>query len=262
MEIRKVPYAHGWMWIKQGFYLILKNPILSIVLAGVLATGIFLLFNIPLLGLFFGMLLAPALVAGYMRALQASEQHEEMELAHLFAGFGKRAPQLITLGGILLVGVITASGVTTSIGGEALITFLEKAQSANDPQVIMDALLAADPVVTQAMLIGMSLLLLLSVCMQFAPMLVIFNGAKPMAAIKGSILGTFRNIVSYMIYGLIFQVLSFVAGLLPIYLSILLLLPIGLASLYAAYCDIYTGPKELTRAVEGDAVTHEDQAHP
>lgn len=256
MEIRKVPAAHGWLWIRQGFNLILKNPVLSIVLAAVLITGIFLLLTIPLLGLFLGMLLAPVLVAGYMRALLASEQHEEMKFAHLFSGFGQSAPHLISLGGILLVGVITASGITSAIGGQALIAFLEKAQSANDPQVVVDALLASDPAVTQSMLIGMLLLLLLSVCIQFAPMLVIFDGAKPLAAIKGSVLGTFRNIASYTVYGLIFQVLSFMAGVLPIFLSMILLLPIGLASLYAAYRDIYAVPKELIRAAEGNGVTH------
>jgi hypothetical protein len=261
MEIRKVSAAHGWLWIKQGFHLILKNPILSIGLVGILTIGIFLLFNIPILGLFLGMLLAPALVAGYMRALQASEQHEEMEIAHLFAGFGKCAPQLISLGGILLVGVITASGVTSAIGGEALIAFLEKAQSTDDPQVIIEALKSADPVVTQAMLIGISLLLLLSICMQFAPMLVIFDGAKPWAAIKASTMGTFRNIFSYVVYGLIFQVLTVIASVLPIFLSMMLLLPIALASLYSAYCDIYAGLKGPPLAADGDAVAHDDQAH-
>ena len=259
MEIRKVPAAHGWLWIKNGFFLILRNPILTFVLAGIVALVFFLLFLIPFFGPFLGILLAPALVAGYMCALQASERHEEMEIAHLFAGFGKFAPHLITLGGILLIGVITSSAVMSAIGGEALPAFLETVQSTTDPNLIIEALLSADPAVTHAMLVGILLLLLLSVCLQFTPMLVIFDGVKPLAAIKANTLGVFRNISSYAIYGLLLQVITFLVSGLPFFLSMLLLLPIGMASLYAAYRDIYIELKESPRTVkEEEGIAHND----
>ncbi|MGC2048353.1 MAG: BPSS1780 family membrane protein [Gallionella sp.] len=252
MEIKKVPAAHGWLWIKDGFKLILRNPILSFVLAGITATGTFLILRIPIIGMFLGMLLAPVLIAGYMRALQALEKHEEMELAHLLAGFGKLAPQLITLGGILLVGTITVSALMTTLGGEALAAVLDTVQNTSDPEVIMNTLMTADPVVRRALLIGISLLLLLSICLQFAPMLVMFEGSNAFAAIKASTIGTFRNIFSYTVYALIIQVLAFLMSALPIVLSMLLLIPIGMASLYIAYRDIFAVSKEFPR---------EDQAH-
>jgi len=258
MEIKKVSAAHGWLWIRDGFYLILRNPILSMALAGAVAIGIFLALNIPFFGPFLGIMLIPTLVAGYMRALQALDRHEEMELAHLLAGFGKAAPKLITLGGVLLVGVIIISAAMIEIGGNALTSFLEIAQSTNDPQVIVEALLSAGPEVNYAMLVGMSLLLLLLVCLQFAPMLVILDDAKSLAAIKATIIGTFRNILSYIVFMLIFQVLIFLASTLPKILSIFLLLPVGMASLYAAYRDIYTWPEKSPRLTEGKVVTRDD----
>ncbi len=254
MQARKVSIGHGWLWIKQGLQLIFHSPLLAVVLAAIVGGIIFLFMKIPALGPLLGALLLPVMVAGYMKACRAMERHEEAEVAHLFAGFGKHAPRLIALGGALLVGVISTVATMSAIGGEAFMPFIEqmnKAQEAADPEMIAHAWMNADPNVMLALLTGLTLFLAISVCLQFAPMLVLFNDEKPLAAVKSSLMATLRNIWPYAVYSLILQMFVFAAGMLPLLLAIVLVLAISMTSLYAAYQDLF-GPQP--------AATHEDAA--
>ncbi len=240
MEARKVGIGHGWLWIKQGFSLILRNPILSVVLAGIMAAILFLILKIPGVGPLLMPLLFPALMAGYMKACRAMDMNEEADIAHLAAGFGKHAPRLLALGGVLLAGVFLVPVLMTAIGGDAFLTFMEKAQEINDPAAMNEALQAVDPAVFNALLAGLVLYFLLSVCLQFSPMLVLFDDEKPLAAIKSSLVGTWRNALPYTIYSLLLFPILYVISLLHVVIFLVLLLTLSMTTLYSAYRDIYS----------------------
>ncbi len=239
MQARKVTVAHGWLWIRQGVNLILHNPVLTLLYGAILGMGLFLVTAIPLFGPMLGVMLLPTLVGGYMRACMAMEQHEPVGIAHLAAGFRTHTSRMVALGGILLAAVLGATAVTVAIGGDPLVEFLKQAQEIQDPNVMWEKIQSADESIRLAFVAGATLLLLASLCMQFAPMLVLFHAETPFAALKSSLQAILRNIWPYTVYSLIVYLVVMALSLLPAFITFILVPPFALTSLYAAYRDLF-----------------------
>ncbi|HLY95945.1 MAG TPA: BPSS1780 family membrane protein [Sideroxyarcus sp.] len=245
MEIKRYNAARGWIWVKQGYQLIMRNPLMSISFALIFALLMFVGFKVPLFGPLLLLLLMPVLMAGYMRACHALEEDEEVELAHLFEGFRKHTGRLVALGGFLMVGLLISSMAMVLIGGEALRTLLESANAATNPEMLMEAMWTAGSGVTLSLTVGFALLCLLMLAFQYAPMLVFFNDVMPFAALRASLAGSLRNIIPYTVYNLIMQVVAVVLGMLPFGIGLIVLLPLGLTSLYVSYRNIFPFAHEL-----------------
>ncbi len=239
MEIRKLNAARGWLWIQHGGQLLLRNPLLGIsgALASVLV--VFVALMLPLFGPLLAIGLLPVMLAGYMRLCRALEENESADLSLLIAGFKQHTRSLITLGAILMLGVILISSLMMFVGGAGFSALMEQVHGAQDAQVMLDALSSADSQVSLAILLGLSLLLVLIVAWQYAPILVFFSGIAPWRALQASLLGTLRNVIPYTIYSVIMQLLAMVLGILPFGLGLILLLPLSLASLYVSYRNIF-----------------------
>jgi hypothetical protein len=234
MEAVKVPAIHGWLWIKQGYVLFKKNPLLWMVLTAIGAIGLFGIAMIPVIGDPLSTLLFPVVLAGFMYGCRALDQNEELELSHLFAGFRQYTQHLITLGGINLVGQLLILGVMMITGGASMVSIIMSNEPVTDPTVVAQALAGAG----FAMLIGVVLFCILVMAMQFAPMLVIFDDMKPIAALKTSLRGFMRNALALTVYGLLLLPFAVVASL-PVMLGWLFLLPVIITSLYAIYSDLF-----------------------
>jgi len=245
MEIRKLNAARGWTWVKQGYQLIMHNPLLSVPLALIGALVMFVAFKVPVIGPLLVILLMPVVMGGYMRVCRALEEEEEIELAHLFEGFQKHSTRLVALGGFALLGMMVGSIAMIVIGGEALTTLLENVQSTNDPQMLIDAMWAAGSGVAFSLIIGFTLMCVLMLAFQYAPMLVFFNGLQPFAALRASLSGSLRNLIPYTVYSLIMQVVALVLSMLPFNIGLIVLLPLGLASLYVSYRNIFPFADEV-----------------
>jgi uncharacterized membrane protein len=239
MEIKKFTAARGWTWIKQGYQLIMISPMLAIATALIGALAIILAMVIPLIGPLLAVILMPLMLAGYMRVCRALEEHEEVELTHLLAGFKKNTPSLVSLGAFLMMGMLLASAVMVFVGGDQLTTLMEQVRATDDPQVLLGALNTAGSGVALAILLGFTLVLMLIVAWQYAPMLVFFSGVPPVIALRDSFVGTLRNIVPYTVYSLIMQLVALMLGILPFGIGMILLLPLGLTSLYVSYRNIF-----------------------
>ena len=72
----------------------------------------------------------------------------------------------------------------------------------------------------------------------FAPALVFFNNMPPLDALKASFNACLKNILAFLVYGLIVLVLMFFAAL-PAGLGFLVLIPVLSGSVYASYRDIF-----------------------
>jgi uncharacterized membrane protein len=257
MEIKRHSAARGWIWVKQGYQLIMRNPLLSITLALVGALSMFVALMIPLFGPLLVLMLMPVVLAGYMRVCRALEEDEEVELTQLFAGFEKHTARLTALGAFLMLGLLFSSIVMVTLGGEALRTLLENVNAANDPQILIDAMWTAGSGVAFSLLVGFALMCVLMLAFQYAPMLVFFNDVAPFAAMRASLAGSLRNIIPYTVYSLIMQVVALLLSLLPFNLGLIVLLPLGLTSLYVSYRNIFPFAHELG-AIE--PVTHNPEA--
>ena len=70
-----------------------------------------------------------------MFGCHALAQGEELELAHLFAGFQQHAQKLVTLGGINLVAQLLILGVMMLTGGATLVgIMMDSKAGAEDPR--------------------------------------------------------------------------------------------------------------------------------
>lgn len=255
MEARKVPAMHGWMWIKQGYWLFRKNPLLWMVLTSIGVVGIFGISMIPVVGDPLSTLLFPVLLAGFMFGCHALAQGEELELAHLFGGFQKFTQQLVTLGGINLVCQLLILGLMMLTGGAALVSLLMSGQPIEDPAVLMQAAAGAG----LAIMLGVFLYSILLMAIQFAPMLVIFSGMRPVPALQASLRAFLRNFVPLTVYGLALTPFAILASM-PMMLGWLVLLPIILTSMYAIYLDLFQTQDEDTSAVKSDPA-NDEQGH-
>jgi uncharacterized membrane protein len=88
------------------------------------------------------------------------------------------------------------------------------------------------------MLVMMALLLPLFMALWFAPALVVFHERGPVEAMKESFNGCLKNVVPFLVYGLVGLVFAILASI-PVGLGWLVLGPVLIGSLYASYRDIY-----------------------
>jgi uncharacterized membrane protein len=256
MEIRKLNAARGWTWIKQGFQLLMRNPLLSISSAILCVLSVFVALMVPFVGALLAVALMPIMLAGYMNICRALEENQKVAPAMLLAGFKKHASSLVALGAFLMLGMLFASTVMVTVGGESFAALMEQMHSAEDSQMLMQAIAGGDSRVSLAVLTGLTLMLVLVVAWQYAPILVFFSGISPWLALRASFVGTLRNIVPYTVYSLIMQVLTMLLGILPFGIGMLLLLPLGLTSLYVSYRNIFPWLDETSPAPGvGDAET-------
>ncbi|HUL40459.1 MAG TPA: BPSS1780 family membrane protein [Burkholderiales bacterium] len=234
MEPRQVAVGQGWQWIVQGFDLFKRSPIIWVVLIIILFLIAFALHYIPILGPLIFYILSPVFLGGLMIGCQAQQRGEELEIAHLFAGFTKNTNSLIALGGVYLVGQIIILGVMFLLGGGALFNLM----TGNKPDIAaMSATLSGTML---AMLVGLALYVPLAMALWFAPALAVLNDMPPFAALKSSFDACMKNVVPFLIYGIALFILSIIASI-PLLLGFLILVPVTLASMYASFRDIYAG---------------------
>lgn len=234
MEVRKVAAAHGLQWIQGGFSLFRQNPVIWIALFFAYLLLGMVLSLIPVVGPIVLNLLAPVFMAGFMLGCQALESGEELEINHLFAGFKQNTSQLITVGGIYLVGVILIAGLVFVMTGSTMLN--ESAQGLGSEH---EPAMEAGGKVMLAALIAMALLIPLIMAYWFAPTLVIFHGVGAIDAMKLSFVACLNNLLPFTVYGLISMVLLVLAAI-PLGLGLLAMIPTMTASLYVSYKDIFS----------------------
>jgi uncharacterized membrane protein len=94
------------------------------------------------------------------------------------------------------------------------------------------------PLLLLMALVAMALFLPLVMAVWFAPALVVFHDLPALDAMKQSFSGCLKNIVPFLVYGIIGFVLSFLATLVLL-LGWLIWGPTLVGSVYASYRDIF-----------------------
>ena len=227
---RAVGADRGWTWIADGFGLFKKAPGMWIALIIVLFVILVVLAVIPLLGALATFLLMPVFVGGLMLGCKALQGGGELGFAHLFAGFKEHTGGLIVLGALAIGGWIIVMLPVMAIVGAGAMFGMMRGDAAGMAAMGGSFLLAG--------LVVLALSIPIYMALWFAPALVVLRGLAPVAAIKESFLGCLKNIVPFLIYGIVMLVLGIVAAI-PLGLGWLVLGPVAIASVYTAYRDIY-----------------------
>ena len=243
MQPRTVRAGHGWIWIKEGYALFRKSPAnwLAIVLLLFAATK--LLAVVSLLGIVV-VLLMPIFIVGLMEGCRALERGEPLQLAHLACGFRRNAAQLVTIGGVSLVGNLAVMMLVMTLGGDAMATLSKAVSQGGRAGGAGPDVQTASSALASALLVGMLVSLPLLMAVWYSPLLVYFRDLSAIAAMKSSIKACAKNAPALFVYGLVVLVGMFIAmpfamALRQYDLALWLLAPVLLPSLYASYKDIY-----------------------
>lgn len=226
----------GTRWLSQAWTLFKARPGLWIGMTLTLFLIMILLSIVPgmnlLLSLGFGVI-----VAGFVIGAYELDENQNLEFAHLFAGFQRNVGQLLLLGvlylaAILVIGIIAAV-VVLIFGGVSggLGALMHGDSSAWGAGMIMGVLLGC--------LVFLALIVPVAMAIWFAPALVALNGMGAVDAMKLSFAACWANIIPFLIYGLVLMLLSALA-LLTLGLGYLVLMPMVYISYYTSYREVLT----------------------
>ena len=238
----KNPAGHGWQWIKDAFGYFMASPGTWIASVIIMIVIMFVLAFIPVLGSFLSNFLTTIFTAGLMLGCSAIDKGEPLTINHLFAGFKKNTGDLILVSLLYMAGMIVIMllvGLIMVLTGGASGMFAEMAsntQSGATPEQIQ-AMMGVGGI---AVLVGLAAVIPLAMAYYFAPVLIIKHDLGPMEAMKLSFKGCLKNMMPFLVYGIIMLILALVASL-PLFLGWLVLGPVFIASLYTAYKDIFIG---------------------
>jgi len=226
-EGQSMPAGNGWSWIASAWDVFKQQPGTWILIVIILFALMVVLSLIPFLNVV-AALLGPVFVGGLMLGCRAIEEGGGLEVGHLFAGFREHTGKLVlvglfNIGAWLLVMVV----IFLLVGGSV---FALRTAGADSGAGVATAALAA--------LIGLALGIPIYMAIWFAPALITLNGMDVGAALKASFLACLKNIMSFLVYGIVMFLLTIVASI-PILLGWLVLGPMLVASVYTAYRDIY-----------------------
>jgi hypothetical protein len=226
------PAGHGWDWIKSARQLT-KQQIwtwigISVVFA-IIGAG---LTAIPMYGTVAIYFVMPLLFGGVMIGCDAVHKGQPVTFAHLFSGFSSHtgnlmgiglATLLVYFGVFLLVGLIFGTRVALMLSG------MEQPDTSN-PAVAINLALGA--------LVMMALTVPVYMAIWFSYALVVINDFGVVQALKASFSGCLKNVVPFLIYGVMMFLLA-IAATIPLALGWLILGPVLFASLYTGYRDIF-----------------------
>ena len=236
---RSVSVGRGWSWIAEGFGLFAKDPLIWIVNCVIFAAIMFIISILPIVSLLFYILLA-MFTGGFMRGCRVLDEGGRLGVGHLFAGFQHNAGQLAGVGGLFLVGSIASTAVVVAFwlmtgGLDTLMAFGE-----SGPQTPGELLMMTREIGV-AILVGLALLIPLIMMIWFASALVMLHDLGVIESMKLSFVACLRNILPFLVYGIIISVLWVVASI-PIGLGLLVMIPVTFATMYTGYKDIFIAP--------------------
>lgn len=232
---RSMPAGAGWEWISLGWKAFTAAPmmwILSVVALFVVAIVTAIL---PFIGSLVFQLIQAVIAGGYMAACRSLERGGEFEIEHLLSGFSKRFASLLIVGLIFLVGWLVLVLIMFMFVGMAILG----AFMSGDPSAVTAAIMGSLIPMLLGSLVVLGLMVPLVMAYWFAPALVMIHDMPPVDAMKASFLGCLRNIVPFLVYGLV-MFLAAIAAAIPFGLGFLIWVPVAIASTYVAYRQIFT----------------------
>lgn len=261
---RTAPVARGVHWLVDGFRHFSTDWLAWSLAAAMLVAISLFLQVIPLLGSIALYLLSPVFMAGLMLGLADREGGRPFHASDLFRAFaGPHVGQLVVIG--LLWLLLNAVALAVAVAVFLLfadVSFLTSLASSEGMLSAAERLTEALGLLL-ALLVYVSLLLPIAMMAWFAPALVVLEGEGAVAAMRHSLVACLRNVLPFTVYGLVglllFPVLlsalfwmtwlavgmvsssgSFWWSLgLTAVVAALVFVPVGMASIYCAYRDIF-----------------------
>lgn len=230
MEPSRVAPGRGMGWISDGFRLFLASPGIWIVNFVIFSVITIVLAVIPIVSLV-GNLLGPIFAAGLLLGARALDERGPLKVEHLFAGFQTNGGKLAGLGALTI-----AMGIGIALVAVALMFGAVGSAALSESFVEDPAQMGMGMVLVVLLIMAISIPVLMAYW--FAPALIAFHDLGVFEALKLSFRGCLRNVLPFLVYGLVMTVAVVVAAI-PLMLGFLVLVPVMFGSMYASYRDIF-----------------------
>ena len=238
---RVCPAGAGWAWIAKGWGLFARAALMWIASLVILFIIAFAMGLVPIIGHIAFQILSPVFAAGLVLACRSIEQNGNFELSELFGGFRVQFGPLAVVGILFLLGEVAILLVFGAFAGFAILSGALAGNTGN----VLDAVVASSTSIALGALVAAALSVPLFAAYWFAPALVVLHGMAPLAAMRASFVGSFRNFLPFLVYSVIMTLFAILAAL-PAGLGFLVWFPLLITSSYVAYREIYTeGMPEL-----------------
>jgi hypothetical protein len=238
---RVVRAGEGAAWIAEGWRLFRKATVMWVVFLVLFFLLHLGLGFVPYAGSLLGSLATPLLLGGIALGCRSLETGGDLELEHLLAGFRRNTGYLFAIGVLYALGELALLVVMGAIAGFPLIGAI----LSGDPEAMVRALNGVDVIrVAIGALVALVLAIPLMASLWFAPALAMLHGVPALTAMKASLVACLRNTLPMLLYGVLMAALLMVA-MIPLFLGMLVWLPLAIATAYTSYRAIFTEPDDV-----------------
>lgn len=223
---RSVEAGQGVQWLAEGFQYFKQDAgtwIAICVIGFALMIGLNM---VPIVNLFVSFT-AYVWMGGLMLGCKAQYDREPLQINHLFAGFKEAFVPLLLLSIILMVLVFVIMAVCVGSAVLPMMGFGSGSGLENFGVGLMIGLLLAVALIMPVTMLGW-----------FAPALIVLHKVPIGQAMVMSFQACLKNIVPFLLYGIVLFVLLIIATI-PLGLGMLILGPVIYTSIFVSYKDIF-----------------------
>jgi uncharacterized membrane protein len=225
---RQVPIGNSVLWVSEAFHLFFGKPWKW------LGTTLLLLLISMIVSLapFSNLLttiLWPVAAGGVAYALDVQRQTQNFALHDVFAGFGSKFLPLAAVGCVAMLTAVIMFAVFLVMADSEVA--LAMALGGRQLSVL-------PPNFWWALLITMVLAVPLTSATFLAPPLIVLHGLTPGQAMKMSFFACLKNIAPWTAFALL-MVLLILLSIIPLFLGLLVTLPVAGIGFYAMYRDVF-----------------------
>lgn len=221
-------------WYGYGFDQFKANAGVWIGMLVVLFVMMFVLALVPVLGSLASNLLMPVFFGGLMLACQAQAQGKPVTFDFLFAGFKDKFGALVLIGLFWMIGVL----LITIVAGFFAAIFFGGAIATGAVMGSAGLMGLGITAMLGFILLAMIVSIPLAMAIWFAPSLVVFNNVAPFDALMMSLKSSMKNWAAFLLFFVLYIVFAILATI-PLGLGWLVLGPVLIGAMYAAYRDIF-----------------------
>jgi uncharacterized membrane protein len=234
-EGNSIDAGRATAWYGYGFDQFKANAGVWIGMVVVLFLIMMVLAFVPVLGSLASNVLMPVFFGGLMLACQAQKEGRTVTFDFLFAGFKDKFGPLALLGlfwmiAIVLITVVAGIFAALLFGGAMATGALTGGAGA----MMGLGITAILGFVVVAMIISIPM----AMAIWFAPALVVFHNLAPIDALMTSLKASLKNWVAFLVFFILYIVFAIIATI-PLGLGWLVLGPVLIGAMYAAYRDIF-----------------------
>ncbi len=237
-EPRACPTGWGLSWLVKAFMIFKEQFLLwigiGVVYLVILAIGSY----IPVINLIFSVITF-VFIGGIIKGCHAQATGGELRFDHLFSAFKTHLASLIIVFLLYIVAIIIVLIPLIII---AFLLFGIMGSASDSLSSGEFGMMSGGMVIALMFISLLAMLALIPVIMSiwFAPALIVINNVKPVDAMKMSFRGCLKNIMPFLVFGVVGPIIMVFLIVFTVGLALLILLPIGLITYYTSYRDVWT----------------------